>query len=214
MPFKGLIKATDERVDISEMTNAKGQILGEVVCPLCLKPMAIVNSYLRDNDAIVRSHFRHHYACDSPFDSHPESPEHRDGKLAIRNWLRSIYSNNGVQPEIDIEVPITVEGRTRGRVADILVTWGYGYREAHEIQLASITAKEIEERSNDYLSAGIEPHWWLGKQNRSTSILQFLWDAFGENLFLEIARDNSHANGDGRQVNTPISARQSSLAFK
>ena len=49
------------------------------------------------------------------------------------------------------------------RIADVAVLFPNGWRVAHECQLAAITTQELTQRTEDYLHAGVDVIWWLGK---------------------------------------------------
>ncbi len=61
--------------------------------------------------------------------------------------------------QIEYEFPIP-EVR---RIADVVAKFPNGWIVAHECQLASITVEELEKRTEDYLYAGVDVIWWLGK---------------------------------------------------
>jgi competence protein CoiA len=107
---------------------------------------------------IVAAHFAHKSTCPTDYKSHPESPEHRAGKILVAECLRANVGEYSTAL-IEYEVPIP-EVR---RVADVLVTFPMGWRVAHEVQLASITTEELAQRTEDYLHAGVDVVWWLGK---------------------------------------------------
>ena len=108
---------------------------------------------------IVRAHFAHKAACTSPYQAHPESPEHRAGKYFIAERVREQLAPDYPNVAIDFEVPVP----EANRVADVMVTFPNGWRIAHECQLASITAEQLGRRTEDYLRAGVDTVWWLGK---------------------------------------------------
>lgn len=68
--------------------------------------------------------------------------------------MKEVYPDAKVQ----LEMPI----KARKRVADVLVELPSGWSIAHEIQLASITPNQLEERTRDYALEGIDVIWWFG----------------------------------------------------
>lgn len=152
MPFVALNKITRQRVDITQVKNPRLTLKSEEhVCQLCEQPM-IVRAAL-----ILQPHFAHRVKCPSDYESHPESPEHRAAKRFLAQYLRETYEEY-TEAKIEFEVPI----REANRVADILVEFPMGWRIAHEVQLASITTLQLQERTNDYVRAGVDVIWWLG----------------------------------------------------
>jgi competence CoiA-like predicted nuclease len=153
MPFVALNKTTRQRVDITKIENPRLALKSEEhVCQLCEQPM-IVRAAL-----ILQPHFAHRVMCPSDYGYHPESQEHRAAKRFLAQYLRETYEEY-TTAQIEFEVPI----REAKRVADILVEFPMGWRIAHEIQLASITTLQLQERTSDYVRAGIDVIWWLGK---------------------------------------------------
>lgn len=171
MPFMALRKDTQERIDITEIENPRLVLRsGDCVCQLCGKPL-VVRSGL-----ILRPHFAH-YAdsdCDTDYKYHPESPEHREAKVKLIEFLRDTYAEY-TNATFEKEKPIP----EIKRVADILVSFPMGWRLAHEIQLASITVQELQERTDDYLRVGIDVIWWLGKSANSPANRTWCIENFG-----------------------------------
>ncbi len=175
MPFVALNKETRERIDITTIRNPREVLKsGEFVCQLCETPMIIKAGM------VIRAHFAHYATCKTEYRSHPESPEHRAAKIFLREKLPTAYAEYKIA-KLEYEVPIP-EVR---RVVDLLATFPSGHKVAHEVQLASITTEELEERTRDYEQAGIDVIWWLGRSantpaNRnwclSTSGVAFLID--------------------------------------
>ncbi len=171
MPFVALRKDTRERVDITEIDNPR-LILhsGDCVCQLCEKPLILKAGF------IVRPHFAHYSEsdCDTEYKSHPETPEHREAKIKLVEFLKSTYIEY-TSAKLEKEVPI----REIKRVADILVVFPMGWRVAHEIQLAGITIENLQERTNDYSRAGIDVVWWLGKSANTPANRAWCIETFG-----------------------------------
>lgn len=168
MPFIAKVLPSGERIDITQhsVPQLKASYApGQFTCQLCGQPLSIRQEHLR-NGSVVSPHFFHTKECVSDFDAHPESAEHRFAKVWLRDYLHDLYQIKSLQ--IDLEVPVRMNWRARGRIADLLIKWPMGWREAHEIQLASITVDQLEERTDDYLRSGIEVYWWFGN-NAATS---------------------------------------------
>lgn len=191
MPFIALIKETGERVDITQDPSITLRFApGMLVCQLCGHPMVPRSEHTREGYK-VRAHFRHMAKiCDSIYQSHPESREHREGKRYVATeWLPQFGRYKGAV--IDYEVRIE-EVR---RVADVLATLTNGQKIAHEIQLAGITPRELQERSDDYAAAGIDVYWHIGKAADTEPNRQFLGDTFGDysRIFI-VVRDESDSS--------------------
>lgn len=155
MAFVACRRSTGTRIDITTFERPREQIAADdVVCQLCAAPM-VVRAGLK-----VRAHFAHkpHSKCASSWLVHPESAEHRLGKYEIvQQLLREMRDYSSAA--IEYEVPL----RDVNRIADVMITFPCGWRIAHECQLAGITIDELATRSEDYLRAGVDVLWWLGK---------------------------------------------------
>ena len=179
MPFVARLKTTGERVDITQYPSPRDVFRkGDCVCQMCGAELGIRAEYSRLGYK-VSAHFYHFRECQSEYGAHPESYEHLMAKVLLREKLLEFYRQYG-NPQIDLEVPIPMAWRARGRIVDLLVTWTMGWREAHEIQLASITPQELEERTNDYARAGIDVIWWLGGRAATSANRDWCIGAFGE----------------------------------
>lgn len=198
MPFVARSKESGERIDITTLDNPKARLkVGDCICQLCGAPMTVRNEHLRLGYK-VSAHFAHLHECNSEYDAHPESPEHRYAKVYMRDQLAEFYGQ-WVMPEIDLEVPVRMEWRARGRIADIMVTHKMGWREVHEIQLAAITPQELQERTDDYRDSGIDVTWWLGGRANTPANRDWCISVFGESYVLFIERTNpSFDNGEHR----------------
>jgi competence protein CoiA len=174
MPFVAKRKATGERVDITLIENPRAVLKqGECICQVCDTPMIVKAGLVRQH------HFAHVGRCPSDYQSHPESPAHQDAKRFLAANLRGQFREYA-NTTIEYEVPIP-EVR---RIADLLVTFPTGWRVAHEVQLASITTEQLQERTNDYTLAGIDVVWWLGKSADTPANREWCRSTFGYTLSL------------------------------
>jgi Competence protein CoiA-like family len=106
--------------------------------------------------AVSRAHARDGFSHMSGGQKHaPESVNHEQGKIVIRDWLRSKYP----AAETALEVPI--DG-ARTRIADVLVTGTRGGKIAFEIQYAALTLNQWQQRHEDYVKHGITDIWLFG----------------------------------------------------
>jgi competence CoiA-like predicted nuclease len=176
MPFIALNAETRERIDITTIENPRLVLKpGECICQLCEIPMIIKAGQ------IMRAHFAHVAACPTDYESHPESQEHREAKVFLATHSHEAFAEY-TDAKIEYEVPIPEVMR----IADLLVTFPMGWRIAHEIQLASITTETLEARTNDYLQAGIDVVWWLGKSANTPANRDWCRQTFGYALSLNI----------------------------
>lgn len=198
MPFVAKHKETGDRLDITTVENPKGTLKsGDYLCQLCSEPLIVRTEHYRRGFK-VNAHFAHHRDCNSQYDAHPESAEHRWAKLYLREQLRQFYSKWSTSLDIQLEVPIAMDWRARGRIADVLVSWPLGWREAHEIQLAPITIENLKDRTNDYRRAGIDVIWWLGKSADNYPNRAWCMETFGESYsiqWFETTDELPHAQG-------------------
>lgn len=169
MPFIALQKDTKDRIDITTLDNPRLVLKsGECVCQLCGAPMTIIAGQIRV------AHFRHMAACPTEYASHPESPQHREAKKFLALHLRTAYAEY-TTADIEYEVPVPEVKR----IADLMITFPMGWRIAHEVQLASITTEILQERTNDYLRAGVDVVWWLGNNANTPANRDWCRDTFG-----------------------------------
>jgi len=172
MPFIALKKSSQERVDITKIKNPRQELVkDDIICQLCGTPMVIKAGVIK------RPHFAHkpNTLCQTDYGYHPESPEHLAGKEFIAKILMkelTDYTN----------AEITYEWRCEEtkRVADVAVLFRNGWIVVHECQLSSITVEELEKRTEDYLNAGIDVVWWLGKNADTNTNRSWCIDTFGE----------------------------------
>ena len=151
----------------------------QLICPISNLPVIPRRAHARKHGAInVRAHFalkgskeEHLWPDDTEFDIEygqirnerrmvgGESWEHREAKQWVANQWSEAESLHGAQ--IDFEKRIQLESG-RWRIADILIRYPSGLQEVHEVQLKPISADEIQQRTDDYMSVGIAPYWWVG----------------------------------------------------
>jgi competence protein CoiA len=170
MPFIALDTQTNQRIDITTIEQPRLLLKKEhIVCQLCHKPMLIKAGMIR------QAHFAHiATTCTTEYGIHPESQAHRDAKVFLAEHLRTAFKEY-THAVIDYEVPIPEVKR----VADLLVTFPTGWRVAHEVQLATITCNELQQRTDDYERAGIDVVWWLGKSANTEANRTWCEKTFG-----------------------------------
>ncbi len=182
MPFVAEHKESHARIDITQVANPRLEIDQEqCICPLCGE------AFTMRVGMILRPHFAHRIrVCNTEYSTHKESLAHLEAKLYLRDHLRREfpeYSAASIELEVKLQ-PIW-------RVADVLVTFPSGWRQAHEVQLASITREELEQRTNDYTSMGIDVVWWLGNQADTDSNRMWCVEKFGYSVSLQLAIQDS-----------------------
>jgi competence CoiA-like predicted nuclease len=170
MPFVAMRRSTSERIDIGSYRNPKAELPpDDLVCQFedCAGAL-FIRAGLQ-----LAPHFAHRPCapCKTRYASHAESEAHRAGKRTVEGYLRAQFETQGIAARIEFEVPI----KEAGRVADVLVTYPSGWREAHEIQLASITPQELAARTTSYFDAGVDAIWWLGLGSAADNAANRRW---------------------------------------
>ena len=150
----------------------------QLVCPVSGLPVFPRRGHVRGNNSRVRQHFvvkapagDETWPTNVVFDPElgrknngvfrvgGESWEHMESKALVVELLRKEI---GPHAEIVFEKRIQIRP-DRYRIADVAVIYPSGLVEVHEVQLASITQSEMQERTDDYAEAGCPAQWWLGK---------------------------------------------------
>lgn len=151
MPLVAINRTTGERIDITRYDDPRNQInSSDLVCPECRHSMSLKAGMVRI------AHFAHRPGSDCTYGV-GERPEHLMGKRYLAERLRK-EGNGYFETQVEIEFPIA------NRRADVMQIFATGWMIAHEIQLASITPGEMQQRSDDYLKAGCDAIWYLGLQ--------------------------------------------------
>jgi competence CoiA-like predicted nuclease len=163
MPFVALHKDSKERIVILNYENPRANLKsGDCICQMCEAPLIVRSGLIR------RPHFAHYGDCKTDYRYHPESIEHLSCKHEVAETLkRTFKSYADTKIAYEYRIPEIM------RVADIMITFPMGWRVVHEIQLSSITSRELEERTNDYLSAKIDIVWWLGRSANTPANLSW-----------------------------------------
>jgi competence CoiA-like predicted nuclease len=179
MPFIAIDRDTGQRVDILKLKNPRLEVkTGQCVCQLCGQPLIV-----RGGD-FNRVHFAHQTECgDSEWQRHPETPEHQQGKRYVAETLPQQFPE---YREAVIEYEVKIVLPSSKRIADVLATFPTGQKVAHEVQFASITTSELEARTNDYRSAGVDVVWWLGRSAANPVNLTWCDETFGFSLRFDV----------------------------
>jgi len=166
---------TGETIDITKLENPRTQIdKSRLGCKFCSGKMSIRQGLLRAR------HFYHLSACTSDFARHPESAEHNIGKELIAKHVKEFWKEYS-EVNIDYEYPIS----EIKRIADIAMIFPSGWIVVHEIQLASITNEQLQKRTEDYNSIGIDTFWWLGKSAKTPENQKWCIEKYGYSLSLD-----------------------------
>jgi competence CoiA-like predicted nuclease len=170
MPFIAIHKPTGKRVDATREKNLRQTYEADsLACQQCGGLM------IPREGKVKRTHFAHRVECTSEWVTHPETPEHLNAKAFLRDRLNEeFFGYTNVQFELEVKVPEVM------RIADVMATFPMGWRIAHEVQLASITVAQLEERTNDYARAGVDVVWWLGKSADTPANRNWCLETFGE----------------------------------
>lgn len=186
MPLVAKHAATGERIDITLYDDPRAQLkAADVVCPECDYPMILKAGLIKI------AHFAHKPGSDCKYGV-GESQDHMMLKNYLIQWFRSEASEqyvSDVQPEYVI-------GNRRADVAQIFRN---GWIVAHEVQLASITTQELEERTRDYLAEGCDVIWYLGKSANTPANRKWIEDYQGQVLVWEFRDAQSHSMRDVKQ---------------
>jgi hypothetical protein len=190
MTISAIHKVTGTRIVLRPDQNLKEDYpeWDQLLCPVTGLPVFPVRAHTRLGGAsAVRAHFRIQAAPgletwpdDIEFDCEygttrkgirlfrGESWEHLEGKAFVANQLQPL-----VGPSVTVAFEHLVGlPNGRRRIADVALIYPSGFVEVHEIQLASITVDEIEQRTDDYASAGIPAQWWIGKSNTDSHLIR------------------------------------------
>jgi competence CoiA-like predicted nuclease len=168
---------TNEEVVITDYENPRENLLKEnLCCKFCEGKISIRQGLIRCN------HFYHLNPCTSDFERHPESIQHNIGKQLIAEHIKQ-YWQEYASTNIKFEMPL----KEIKRIADIAMIFPSGWIVVHEIQLATITTEQLQKRTNDYQSIGIDTFWWLGKGADSTANRNWCIQKFGYSLCIDYA---------------------------
>lgn len=191
MPFIAQNKNNGERIDITKFISPREELKHVLFeCRLCKIQMFIRRS------PKGTFHFVHQRSCTSDYLSHPETPEHLAGKSFVASYVLpklTEYANFICL----FEEPL----HEVKRIADIVNQFPMGWWVAHEIQLSSITSEKLEERTRDYLSAGVDVIWWLGKRADTEQNRQWAIKTYGFSPFLIFKDEEVTEYGYGEKYN-------------
>jgi len=142
-----------------------------VICPDCSNPV-----YFRQRVGWT-DHFCHkpNSLCTTKIATNPESLQHEIGKVLLKERLSQ------ARPDLEVRIERSLPGNSRR--ADVA-----GFRDgkiiaAYECQVSPILVRGktgLEQRSRDYLDAGISVTWWFGERSLTATIRHWCETFFGE----------------------------------
>ena len=159
MPYRAKNQGTGETLKIETYASPKVDLHGvNVVCPFCDEPMIIRGGIGR----LVTAHFSHKSSCAARFahEKGGESAEHRVAKQYFLNELRRTNAQEVATGAIHYDMEVTLKRDGVWRVIDVaeMTTDGTILR-AFEIQLSHISLDDLQARTSDYESFGIQTVW-------------------------------------------------------
>ena len=168
MPLVALNKSTGERIDITVFgdtlrgnTDPRKKIRStEIMCQECGEGMILRAGLIK------AAHFAHKPGSNCTY-GNGESVYHLAAKKYIAEFLRT-------QGEKEFNARVELEWKIGNRRAAVVQIFEAGWAVAHEIQLASITTEELEERTQDYLRNGCDVIWYLGKSANTQANRQWV----------------------------------------
>lgn len=191
MPFVA-IDEHGQRIDISQVENPKELRTKKHYCQLCGSLVLVKAGFLRV------AHFAHQKNCESDINHHPESFHHRQGKLFLMQNLPVLFFDLfGTLPKQEVIM------KEIKRVADVVFEFPNGWRMVHEVQLASVTTEQLEERTRDYESIGCDVIWWLGKSAATKANREWARDRQGVIFEIDF-EENTNIRIVDNQNPTPV----------
>jgi hypothetical protein len=165
------------RVDITDYSVPKLQLYGRLLqCPYCHSKFHIVYKKI--------AFFRHRARCPDPVAQSyfsGETEEHRQAKRFLKLLcLQHLGKYTRTQPELEVRDKIC------NRIADLMISYQFGYRQVIEAQLCRVDVSNIQDRTESYFKAGIDVIWFLGPKCRDDRILDYLKRETGIYCFIDL----------------------------
>lgn len=164
MPLKAITDAGVTLLSfvLADIEKITALSTGALRCPQCDGVMKFIPEHKRMGYKVA-SYFAHRntQVCLTDFEHHPESPEHLMAKAELARTLPLHYAEyRAAECVVEYRIPEIK------RIADVCFIFADGLRVVHEAQLADISLSEIQARTRDYHSQGIEVVWHLGRNVR------------------------------------------------
>lgn len=142
-------KDTNKRIEIN---NNKAELkslskLRLLNCPDCFGILIFKSGEHK------RPHFAHKGICPYPY-GEPESDEHINGKIALKDMLIRLFPDSKVYLEYKVD--------STNQRSDVIVIKPDNTKLAFEMQCSKISGETWLERHNLYKQAGIKDYWILG----------------------------------------------------
>lgn len=181
------ITQTGKRFDATMRTREQlrlARATEKFTCQLCGGEMILKPG------SVVIPHFAHKAGeCSTNYGYHPQSLEHYAAKLYVADRLQELYGDvKGISIEKEARLPEAM------RVADVMISFPNGDREAHEAQLAKLSTDDLRMRTEAYLSAGVSVVWYFGE--RSNTNENRLWCRERDIQFYEIQIASTTGNSN------------------
>jgi hypothetical protein len=180
MTLTAINTRTGERICALDYKDVRTEIGSDALalqCPITGGPIIPVRPHTRKG-SLVTGHFRLRGEFEPPDNviidpeyfrvkegggvTAGESLDHQNGKVFIKENIHEI--DPACEPALcEFERRVYLPDRDKYRIIDVSFELPCGIILAHEVQLASITPDQLEERTNDYWQCGIEVQWWFGK---------------------------------------------------
>ena len=177
MPLKAVCKETNEVVYSFDFED-KLSLISKYPNLKC--PLTNIDVYVRSRAEYVL-HFVRKTKANIVMEHHPESVEHYLSKIEVIKSLRQEIELDTrlTGYKVEAEFPLPNIGK-HGRIADVAVLSPYNQPVyICECQLSSITEEQLQQRTEDYESAGIDCIWILGKSANSDKNRKWLYSKFG-----------------------------------
>lgn len=182
MPFVAE-RQNHQRVDITDYKTPKLQLNGlDLHCPYCPSDFTIVSS---EN---VTPHFRHRARCIDPVAEayfSGETEEHRQAKRFLKTlFVDHLKNYTTATPELEVRDSVC------NRIADLMISYPFGYRQAIETQLSRVNVENIISRTASYFEGGIDVIWFLGPRCRDERVRDYLKGEIGFYHFIDRQNDS------------------------
>lgn len=168
------------------------------ICPLTQAELSFVRPHERaiaSGKTNVNAYFKHKNRAEIPdhilYDGDlfhkkeqkyylRESLDHQIAKQSIKKHCADVYYSYHSEKKVSIQFEYVVKLSTgKWRIADVAVIYPCGIVDAHEAQLCKISPEELEERTDDYLSEGINAVWYFGKSANTDANNEWFYNRFG-----------------------------------
>jgi hypothetical protein len=124
-----------------------------------------------------------------------ESWQHKLWKATIYEKLLSQAPERPGRAELTFEYPVKMKvpgySQKKRRICDIAEVYKNGNVHSYEVQLSSISPKDLEERTEDYLENGCDVAWFLGGKADTPLNREWHYDYFGQHAKILNIKDEA-----------------------